>query len=306
MKKFLLKSLLVVFILSVVTMPNILYSIIAPRWLALFEIADSKTVVFVGDSHVANGINDEFIPGGFNFAKPAEIYLNIYPRLKKLLDKNPKISTVFIGVSPYCLEKNGDSCLHNNGSTKILLFKNLGIYSAEELRSIEPNIYFGYLLSKYGIKSGFKSFYSLISKSSQEIFGDMGGYNMEQVRDLKKDLEPGVAHKRLFSVGKMTFYGNELQRKYLRKIVEMARAHGVRVIFLNTPIYHAEKFFDVPYFENLLKTEFPDVEFWDYVNFSVPEDCRKDVNHLNKWGAEIFSKELARRMREEEIIPCEN
>jgi len=29
----------------------------------------------------------------------------------------------------------------------------------------------------------------------------------------------------------------------------------------------------------------------------MPDDFRQDINHLNRWGAEIFSKELAARIQ---------
>lgn len=79
--------------------------------------------------------------------------------------------------------------------------------------------------------------------------------------------------------------------------------HGARVVFLNLPIYRDEEFFDVPYFESLLSEKFSDVEFWDYADFPIPDDCRQGINPLNRWGAEIFSRELAERMKREGILP---
>ncbi|MCD8284124.1 MAG: hypothetical protein LUD52_05330 [Opitutae bacterium] len=309
MKKFLLKSLLAFAIIFViVVLPNLLYSIIAPRRVAQFELPRDKTIIFIGDSHVERGVDDKFIPGGFNFSKSWESYLNIYPRLKKLLDKNPQITTVFIGVTPHSIRENADIRLYNN-DTMYLLCRNLGIYSMEELKHIEIDTYFGYLFTEKGFKDGLDLFWGLITKNSQEILKEMGCFDAVEGRNLQKDLVPEVVHRRLYSEGDGEGhppYGNEVQKKYLRKIVDMARAHGARVIFLNPPIYHVEEFFDVPYFENLLKTEFADVEFWDYVNFSVPEDCWQNENHINRWGAEILSKELARRMQEEGIVATTN
>ncbi len=297
MKKFLLKSLLVFAIFfAVAGLPNLLFCLIAPAWVK-FELPKDTTVVFIGDSHIEIGIDEKFIPGSINFAKSAEPFLDMYPRLKKLLEANPQISTVFVDVTPHNLRKDKDGNIHSE-DMRYLLRQNLRFYSLDEMALIPPKTYLGAIFNYRVSGSSMKS---LIFKNPQKIFENLGCHFESNKRGLEADIKYGHARKRL-GFSNNSPYGNEVQLKYLRKIVEYVRARNVRIIFLNTPIYHPYEFFDIPYYEVTLKANFSDVEIWDYANFPIPDECRQDVNHLNKWGAEIFSKELARRMREEGIV----
>ena len=93
---------------------------------------------------------------------------------------------------------------------------------------------------------------------------------------------------------------------YLKRILELAQLYQIKPILVSMPLYRAENFFDMDTFYRVLKEEFPDVEFWDYSNFPLGDDCRQDINHLNRWGAEIFSRELAERMKREGIVPADS
>ncbi len=303
MKKFLLQIVLFIFVFFILFGgPNILYSIIL-RVRTNFKLQENQTVVFVGDSYVERSINGNLIPCTFNFARSAEPYLDIYPRLKVLLEANPQISTVFIGATPLSLAVESDHRRIFLSDMIYLLRTNILFYSPEELSIIPPKSYLQTILNgRSTIKSIFLIVKTIAGKNV--LLKDFGGFIESDMQHLEKSLISGKEERNRIWVNiDSPHYGNKLQVKYLKKILDLVQSHGARAILLSTPVYHEEEFFDVPYFENTMKTEFSNVEFWNYANFPVPDECRQDVKHLNKWGAEIFSKELARRMREEGIIP---
>ncbi len=131
----------------------------------------------------------------------------------------------------------------------------------------------------------------------------LGNNRVSELRNLEKSIKKERDPNAVGRLHGDDSVGNVRQIEFLRKMVELSRSRGARVVFLNLPLYRDEVFFDVPYFKNLLKTEFSDVEFWDYADFPIPDDCRQDINHLNRWGAEIFSRELAARMKREGMLP---
>lgn len=85
-------------------------------------------------------------------------------------------------------------------------------------------------------------------------------------------------------------------------MADACKARNIRVIALNMPLYEPEKFYDMPYFYATFRRFFPDVEMWDYAHFPLPDEFRADINHINRRGAEVFSKELCARMRREKIL----
>jgi len=259
-----------------------------------FEIPRDKTIVFIGDSHVELGCNPALIPNSFNFAKSGDPYLDQFCRLRRLLDDNSQISLVFISATPHSISRYGDERVFANFALKEVVAKALPIYGNEEL-----TVYFPAetkRLAKFTLCDPIESWKSVF-RSRERALAQLG----EFVESSGKNLEKSVAVERGLVRGKKLHgndaCGNALQLRYLRKIVDLTREHGAEIIFLNPPLYRAREFFDVDFFEKMLRENFPDVEFWDYGDFPVSDDCRQDINHLNRWGAEIFSKELAARIQ---------
>lgn len=263
-----------------------------------FALPPDRKILFIGDSHVEIGVNDALIAGAFNFAKSGDPYLDQLARLKKLLRDNPQIETVFVSVTPLAISRDGDARIFNGFTLQSIVPNALPIYSRRERQmylSREP-----VTLAKFIFGKPIRLMASALSPSRKRMMARLGAYFSSSGRRLERSVrgERAAPHFR----GNADVCGNALQIEYLRKIVDFTRSRGARVIFLNPPIFRAREFFDVPFFESVLRENFSDVEFWDYADFPVPDECRQDINHLNRWGAEIFSRELAGRMKREGII----
>lgn len=266
-----------------------------------FEIPKDKTVVFIGDSHIEIGVNPELIPCAYNFAKSGDPYFDQYCRLKRLLDDNPQISCVFVSATPHSVARYGDARIFSDWTLQNVVSFAFPIYGEDERA-----IYFSHVgalkkLAKFTFLAP-RALLGNALRPREKLLAKLGAYCVSS----RKNLDRSVAVERGLSQGKRLHgddsAGNALQLEYLRKIIDLAREHGARVLLLNPPLYRSREFFDVEFFNETIAENFSDVEFWDYADFPVPDDCRQDINHLNCWGAEIFSKEIAARMAREGIV----
>ena len=264
-----------------------------------FEIPAGKTLLFIGDSHMETGIDEAIIPGAFNFAQSGDPYFDQYFRLVKILKDNPQLKTVFITATPHSLAKYGDARIFSDYTMQNVVPNALPIYGFEIWRMYlteSPRRFVTFLFSQPF------SFAKSTVSSRDGLMKKLGARRVSEGKNLAKSIQKERDPNAVGRLHGDDSVGNVRQIVYLRKMVEAVRTHGAEVIFLNLPLYSDEEFFDVPYFENLLKAEFPDVKFWDYADFPIPDDCRQDVNHLNRWGAEIFSRELVKRMKREGFL----
>lgn len=269
-----------------------------------FAIPQEKKIVFIGDSHIEIGVDETLIPGAYNFAKSGDPYFDQYFRLHRLFEDNPQISVVVISATPHSLARYGDARIFSDWTMQNVIPNALPLYSPREWK-----MYFGrepLRMVKFIFNKPKTLAKNTLSFQREKTMGVLGkrvvseGRNLERSIRVERGTLPG---KRLHGDDAA---GTTLQIEYLRKIVDLSRSRGAKIIFLNPPLYHAEEFFDVPYFESVLRENFPDVKFWDYGDFPIPDDCRQDINHLNRWGAEIFSRELAERMKREGIVPADS
>lgn len=257
-----------------------------------FSVAPDVKILFVGDSQIEVGVDTAFIPGSYNFAKSGDNYINFYFRTKKIIEDNQQIKTLFITASPHSISRYGDDRIFSDFAMQNVFPRNAPFYGAEEwclffkrdVVSVLKNLITPFSLAKRAFLD-----------SDKKYMDGVGCPMISEGRNLKKSLKKGIPKE-------YEFLGDEISMKYLRTTVDFAKKQGVRVIFLNTPTYDSANYFDMEYFRKRVAEQFPDVELWDYATFEVSDDCRQDIGHLNKWGAVVFSKELAARMKREGII----
>lgn len=266
-----------------------------------FEVSVDNEFLFIGDSHMETGIDEAQIPGAYNFAQSGDPYFDQFFRLERILEDNPQFKTVFITATPHSLSKYGDARIFGNYTMQNVVPNALPLYNAQIWKMYLENEPVRF--AKFLLCEPLRLAKRVLISSRFALMKRLGARRISEARNLEKSIEKERNPNATGRLHGDDSAGTARQIEYLRKMVEFARSRGARVVFLNLPLYRDEEFFDVPYFKNLLKTEFSDVEFWDYADFPIPDDCRQDINHLNRWGAEIFSRELADRMKREGMLP---
>ncbi len=90
-------------------------------------------------------------------------------------------------------------------------------------------------------------------------------------------------------------HGHSINYRYLRKIIDLCEANGIKLYLVYYPMYHPEYYYDQDYYYNAYNEFFSDVELLDYSAYPLDDDCRYDAHHLNTKGSQIFTEELVGR-----------
>ncbi len=257
----------------------------------IYRLDTSKTVLLIGDSHVEMAVNDSGLKNVRNIAQAADMYIYSYGKLKKLLNVNPHVKTVIIGCGAHNFQKYMSNVFLINTNytvTKmqtyyhVLPFSDLsGVVSRSPSQAITGLFWLPREKARLAI-SGFVSANSL-------SFNDMnwGGFAYHDGRMDKSN--------NLLKYAALKAGGNDLtsvwdwQIDYLHRIVDLCRNKGVHVVFVRMPEHKDFPREIEPGFQMVLKQQFSDVPFIDYLGMELPDSCFYDFDHLNCYGSVLFT-----------------
>lgn len=252
-----------------------------------FELPKHKTVLVIGDSQTQADINDTICDNVLNISLAHDGYFSMYERIQLYVEANPQITTIILAMTPHTMSPVKDDFYHNFGYVEEISKHYLPYFTLEDWWLLVSNDHADVLSA---LVTPFKFYLT----PSQERIKEMGYYESADYSHLKEDIKSGAA--RLVPDSCETDYGNEITLKYLHKIVDYCKEKNLRLIGVNTPVFHGEKYFDMENYRRLMSTDFKTIELWDDMDMEFPDSCRRDVNHLNKWGAEEYSKIIKNRL----------
>lgn len=252
-----------------------------------FELPKSKTILLLGDSQTQADIDDSICSMVHNVSLAHDGYLTMYKRLQLYVEANPQIDTIMLSLTPHTVSPVKDDFYHNFGYVEETTKHYLPYFSASEWWVLLKN-------DAADVFSALCTPFKYYMHPSENNIKQMGYFEVADYSHLKQDIEDGAV--RLIPDSVEVDYGNDITLDYLHKIVDYCNAKALTLIGINTPVYHGEKYFDMNNYKALLASEFRDVEVWDYMNMDIDDDCRRDVNHLNRKGATMFSNELLKRL----------
>jgi hypothetical protein len=87
---------------------------------------------------------------------------------------------------------------------------------------------------------------------------------------------------------------SEIELKLLNQIKVFCIENNVCLILLNTPVYKAEQYTDVSFYNKFKADNSNEFQFLDLNKFNPGDEGFGDISHLNKSGAILFSNELKR------------
>lgn len=279
MKKYLCKlafiSLLIVLLLIILA--GIRRTIITNH---SWRLPEKVHILFLGASHINHAVDDSMMESAINWTRGSERYMYTYIKLKHLLQENPQIDTVFLELAPTDLWEDTDSKYHdlNEQSGYVRLY--WPFYEKEQWEVVleEPIQVAGLILG---------SLMEVGSLRQTSWWNQMGGYfNTSAVMSVE-NVKPELA----VSTGS----GYAVNYHYLREIIEICKNNCVKLIFLETPTFHPEYYYNQDYFYKAYQDNFSDVEFVDYSKYPMLNDEYYDAHHLNHKGAVKFTKELINR-----------
>lgn len=284
MKKFVSRILLFLLIFCSV------YGVILGRYIYKmhsfsFELPKNKTTLVIGDSQTQAAIDDNRLSNMANVSQAHDNYFTMLRRMKLYIEANEQIDTVIIGLTPHTTAYFKDEFFTNYGYIDYVTKYYMPYMSFSEWWVIITNDISDVVSSLFTpIK-----FYLNVNRS---YIYDMGHFEVADYSHLQEDIKEGATRLTGGDVNSKTELSNQLTIHYLHEIVDYCRDNNIKLIGLNTPVYNSRKYMRVDAFYALMNKEFQDVELWDYMDVDIPDEYRRDVNHLNRQGAEWMSEEI--------------
>lgn len=279
MRKFIKKiiSISVLFLLLLVVVVGMRAAIIKSH---SWKLPQGKHIVFMGASHVNHGIDDSMMETAVNWTKGSERYMFTYIKLQHLIKENSQIDTIFLELAPTDLWEDTDYKYFDEMEQAGFLpyywpfftYENWTVYKSQPIQAAT---------------SVLSSLLSTTELTQDSFWSTLGGYN--NVSDVMNvsTVKPNVI--------KPKGCGHEINYRYLNKIIDICSEKGIKLIFIETPTYHPEYFYDVDYYYKAYSENFSDVELADYSRWRIPLDEMYDAHHLNHKGAVRFTNEIKKR-----------
>ncbi len=254
-----------------------------------FDLDTDIHTVFIGDSHVQQGINDSLLPHSLNLGTSSESFYFSYFKLEKLLSRNPSINKVCIGISYHSLSSYYDNFISGNKSAAISPKYFYLLPFSQQLKLLSWN------------KSNMVSFLKGIGKKGfhkirgTDDFLHMGGYSsrFDKTKAVKSSMDKRI-HFQYYSNEKTTNF-SELNLHYFDKIIELCSRNGIEIVAINTPLH--------PYYLKQVPTPFKNklteviqsknINYIDFSGLELSDSCFiPDGDHVSKLGATTISKKL--------------
>ena len=272
----LISCILVLIIISILAVKR--QAILSHSW----KVPSQVHILFMGASHIMNSIDDSMMQEAINWASSSERYMFTCIKLERLLEANPQIDTIYLELAATDIWEDTDYKYHVLNEQSHFVKYYWPFFNSEQwmLYKNEPMQVAGLIVSSIG---SFKEF------TQKGWWKKMGGYDGKDavIDPDKKSVLPYV----------VPGSGHQINYDYLRRIIKLCKEKGVKLYFIETPVYHIEDIYDTAYFYNVYRQAFSDVEFLDYSNWPIPMDERADGSHLNKRGARRFTRFLMNQHR---------
>ncbi len=260
---------------------------LSPRGL---NVEDKVSVLICGDSHTKSAINDSVLSSSINISLTSQPFFYTYSILIPLLARNPEMQTVLLGYSFHSLSPIMDSILFDSELAQE------NCLERESYLSIMSLTYVCQLVRTNGIQilgiSSIKQIWKSIHSTDIHDLAFIGSYYPSTGQNLTDENVDAAIKRHYFN--ESTDINNSIavyQVDYLYKIADLCNANDVELFLVNTPI-SSQYYEAIPkiYLENYYYiASTVDATLLDFHDFSLPDSCYGDSDHLNYYGATEFS-----------------
>jgi hypothetical protein len=247
-----------------------------------YKVPGNVNTLFIGDSHIMQGINDSMIPNSINLSLNSESYYYSYYKIKAIVTNNPSIKNIFLGFSYHCLSSYYEDQEFGKYSKDVSTTYFFIMPFSEQIRLIAVN---------YSELPAF--FRNMLIKGLYPSY--LGKYQNDFKRTCAQD---SSMDKRIlfqfYKSGNVTQFST-INLYYLNKIVTYCRHQKINLTLLNTPehTYYKKKIplqFINKYNQVVSKYRIPVIDFHE---LDLSDSCFiPDGDHVSEKGAMIISKKL--------------
>jgi hypothetical protein len=258
---------------------------------ASFRIPEEKNIIVIGDSHTECAIDDSIFLRSFNISQSGTAYLYSYIKLRKFLEENPHIATVFVSFHGLSIQKSRDEWVVDNSTILSFVLRYISLFGSEEAALFldKPVFYSAVIKTPVYSIGVIRKFILNHSLTAKDLY--IGGYLFLERDKLQRAIEIEEETMRAGTGAAENEY-SEYQLAYLLKIVELCKEKNVELVLFNAPTYNPARYGNLSALENCYNTYFPGIKYLDYSNFPLPDYGYGDIGHLNFKGARIFSQWL--------------
>ncbi|QCE40115.1 hypothetical protein [Psychroserpens sp. NJDZ02] len=254
-----------------------------------FKIKQNSNQLVFGHSHPECAYNDSIIQNFENFAQSAESYFYTYSKLKKIVEVNNQVRTVFLEFTNYEIDDDwdklytwGDNIISRNYPkyAPVIETSDLLMIAKKNMKEVVSAQSTSFMNNANFIFRSKKNFPKTIN---------WGGYYYLK-RDKTDSLLTVLSSENLLKF-QQTDKLASTNLTYLLKIIEFCKKSKVQLYLIRSPLHpkypglHNESDFI-----NIIDTRLSNVEFLDFKNFPLKNSEFGDLNHLNHKGAKVYSE----------------
>lgn len=241
------------------------------------------TTLIIGHSHPECAYNTKFIENTFNIGRSGEAYLYTYFKLRKVIESNSQINRVFVEYTNNQIEKGMDNWMWDDSHLQYNFVNYETILDKEALELLYTKNPSGFInaFSK-GLFDNLKKI--LFTENNKIKNGSMGGYKPhDEVFVLPSDKKQKII--------KFNNEVSEYNLLYLQKIIKFCKKNNIEICLVRSPMH---KTYNISFTEkkyiSLLNSKFKNIQWLDNKDFELPDKGYRDNEHLNSFGATIYSK----------------
>lgn len=269
-----------------------------------FELNERPKYLMLGHSHSACAYNDTIISDFINLSDLGESYFYTFIKLKKILEQNQSIETIFLEYSNNQLYKVMDEWIWGHEKMNYRYTKYSSYMNIKEHMVLFRNnpIYF---IGSFSRSLRYKLEFFLFNSSNN--ISSLGGFKPNKNNIKKEDFEK----YRHTAIEVQSENISEKNIEYLIKIIEYCKNNNLKMVLLRSPNLisynnHIE-------YNRLLKNEFSDIDYFDLKKFPLKYIHFSDGQHLNINGAKLISewfessltKDFIKNQKQKKIIQKE-
>ncbi len=272
----------------------------------IFRLGHEINTLIVGASHSMCSFNPDIIDNSCNISVSAENFFYTYYKTKFILKNNPQLKNIVLSFSYSHISKNNEDKLFDSDASLnyfnkyFMLLDNQG---KKNLRQFNQSYIVSVVKFDLGIPLGFIDDMNLIlrlllNKVELEEYSFWGSYYGSKNSNLKSNLIDAKINEYFYKNGEVVA-ASDIMVEYLEKIILLCKENKKKIILINTPV-HKQYYKKIPPFymrkyQEILTSfqkKYPEIIYYNFNQFKLEDKCYGDGDHLNKFGADIFSNKI--------------
>jgi hypothetical protein len=261
--------------------------------LTQYKLPKNTEVLFIGDSHLEQAIDDNLLKNSINLGASSESFYYSYYKLKSILDKPNAIKTVYLNIGYHSLSNYYNRFIYGDESVAISSNYFFLLPIKEQAKLIYHNRNKLASLTKTVIKQGVAIIKDPTTANFHGCFNNTFSETKANIANMNDRLD-----YQFYKQTKTLYRHSTTNETALHDIITLCNNKNIELIALSTPIH--KYFYNKipPFFKNKFKetVQKTNLKLIDLSHIQLQEDdYLPDGDHVSKKGAgktTLFLKNL--------------